>query len=370
VPQRILVVKLADLGDLLTATPALRALRRSFPDAEIDALITPGSASLLETSDLVDQLIPFDKFAFDRPTQAARALPAALALGQQLRQRRYDLVLLLHHLTTAFGTAKYAALALTSGAPIRAGLDNGRGRFLTHRAEDHGFGERHEGDYWLAVAATIGATNPRPRLEIPISSGERAAAQRHWVDLGLESSPTALLHPGSGAFSLARRWPAERYVALGNRLASELGLRLAVLAGSATGESELARKVLAGLDRPAALIEGVPSPRTLAALLQQATIFVGNDSGVMHLAAAVEIPIVAIFGPTNHRAWGPYPADSARHAVVREPLACSPCIHRGHSFGRPAGCPARTCLDLVEVEQVLQAAGRVLGQPEPLTAAG
>ena len=91
--------------------------------------------------------------------------------------------------------------------------------------------------------------------------------------------------------------------------------------------------MLAGLSAPATLIEGVPSPRELAALLQQSTLFVGNDSGVMHLAAAVEIPIVAIFGPTNHRAWGPYPPDESRHAVVREPLACSPCIHRGHSFG-------------------------------------
>jgi ADP-heptose:LPS heptosyltransferase len=369
-PQRILVVKLADLGDLLTATAALRALRHSFPDARVEALITPSSASLLEGSDLVDRLVPFDKFVFDHPGRAAWALPAALTLGRRLREQHYDKLLLFHHLTTAFGTAKYAALALASGAPIRAGLDNGRGWFLTHRAEDRGFGEHHEVDYWLEVARTIGATNPRPRLEIPISPDERAAARQRWADLGLDSAPTALLHPGSGAFSLARRWPAERYAALGNRLASELGLRLAVLAGPAPGEASLVRSVLAGLSVPAALVEGVPSPRELAALLRQATIFIGNDSGVMHLAAAVEIPIVAIFGPTNHRAWGPYPPDEPRHAVVREPLACSPCIHRGHSFGRPAGCPARTCLDLVEVDQVLRAAEHVLAQTQRLAAVG
>jgi heptosyltransferase-2 len=369
-PQRILVVKLADLGDLLTATAALRALRHSFPDARIEALITPSSASLLEGSDLVDRLVPFDKFVFDHPGRAAWALPAALTLGRRLHEQHYDTLLLFHHLTTAFGTAKYAALALASGAPIRAGLDNGRGWFLTRRAEDRGFGERHEVDYWLEVARTIGATNPRPRLEIPISPDQRAAARQRWADLGLDSAPTALLHPGSGAFSLARRWPAERYAALGNRLASELGLRLAVLAGPAPGEASLVRSVLAGLSVPAALVEGVPSPRELAALLRQATIFIGNDSGVMHLAAAVEIPIVAIFGPTNHRAWGPYPPDEPRHAVVREPLACSPCIHQGHSFGRPAGCPARTCLDLVEVDQVLRAAEHVLAQTQRLAAVG
>jgi ADP-heptose:LPS heptosyltransferase len=73
---------------------------------------------------------------------------------------------------------------------------------------------------------------------------------------------------------------------------------------------------------------------------------------------------VAIFGPTNHRAWGPYPPDAPRHAVVREPLACSPCIHRGHAFGTPSGCPARTCLDVVSVETVFEAARRVVGAGE------
>ena len=72
------------------------------------------------------------------------------------------------------------------------------------------------------------------------------------------------------------------------------------------------------------------------------------------------IEVVAIFGPSNDRAWGPYPPDSPRHVVVRERLACAPCIHRGHSFGTPQGCPARTCLDLIEPAQVLAAAERVL----------
>src|SRR6266571_4477005 len=144
VSQRILVVKLADLGDLLTATPALRALRLRFPTAQIDALVTPNSAVVLSGLDSVDSAVAFDKFVFDRQRDVLGSLPTALALGRQLRAERYDALVLLHHLTTAFGVAKYAALSLASGAPIRAGLDNGRGRFLTHRAADDGFGERHE----------------------------------------------------------------------------------------------------------------------------------------------------------------------------------------------------------------------------------
>jgi ADP-heptose:LPS heptosyltransferase len=359
VPRRILVVKLADLGDLLTTTPALRALRGTFPEARVDALVTPSSAAILQDSDLVDRIVPFDKFAFDRPAGLAWSFRSALALAWRLRCERYDLLLLFHHLTTWFGTAKYTALALASGAPVRVGLDNGRGWFLTHRAVDRGFGARHEVDYWLEVAGQVGAMNHQPRLEITIPPTVALAAAERWASLGLAGEPTVILHPGSGAFSLARRWAAERYSALGDRLAGELGLRVAVLAGPAPGEGELARRVAGEMTHRATIIESIPTPQELAAILRQAVLCIGNDSGVLHLATAVETPVVAIFGPSNHLAWGPY-SPSNRNAVVREPVACSPCIHRGHRFGTPEGCPARTCLQIVEVEAVFEAAARVL----------
>src|SRR5690242_6305784 len=110
-PRRILVAKLATLGDLLVATPALRALR-----------LTLSSAVALDDNDAVDRVIPFDKFSFDRVGEAPRALPGALGLARALRRQRFDALVLLHHLTTRWGTAKYAALALRSGAPLRLGL--------------------------------------------------------------------------------------------------------------------------------------------------------------------------------------------------------------------------------------------------------
>jgi lipopolysaccharide heptosyltransferase II len=359
-PKRILVVKLADLGDLLTATPALRALRLSFPTARIDALVTPGSAKLLDGLGSVDEPVLFEKSAFDRPRDAFLSLWSAIALGRRLRARRYDTLVLLHHLTTAYGTAKYAALALGSGAGARAGLDNGRGRFLTHRAVDRGFGELHEVDYWLAVAGTVGGANPSPRLEIAISPEAESAVRARCAELGIEGEAIAIIHPGSGEFSLARRWPAERYAALGDRLAAELDLRVIVLAGPAEGELRLASRIVGEMRHATSVVQDVPNPHELAALLRRCSLFVGNDSGVMHLAAAVQRPVVAIFGPTNHRAWGPYPPDSPRNVIVREPVACSPCIHRGHQFGTPLGCPARTCLDLVSVNMVFESAKRVL----------
>lgn len=362
--RRILAIKLADLGDLLSITPALRALRLGVPDATISALVTPSSASLLQGSDLVDEVIPFNKFAFDQKLHAYRGLPQAVELARGLRGRKFDDLLLFHHLATTWGRAKYAALTLASGASVRAGLDNGHGWFLNRRVTDRGFGALHEVDYWLEVAALVGGHNPDPRPELPLRDEHFNWADEEWRRLGLTPGETVVIHPGSGAFSLARRWPVERFVEVAVALRDDPGLSIAVLAGPAPGEAELAETVRAAMPE-ATVIKSVPSPLHLAALLRPSALVLGNDSGVIHLASAVGCRIVAVFGPTNDRAWGPYPAEAPRHAVVAEALACRPCVHRGFSYGTPQGCPARTCLQIIETAQVLAAARNVLDADAP-----
>lgn len=360
-PRRILVVKLASLGDLLTATPALRALRATFPDSHIGVLTTPASAPALRGLDTVDQVLTFDKFAFDRPSDAARSLPHALTLAGELRAAKWDTLVLLHHLTTPFGIAKYAALSLGSGAPQRIGLDNGRGRwsFLTHSARDRGFGWRHEVDYWLDVVGVLGARHPsEPRLELLVAPDDAGWAEARCSEL--QVGDAVLLVPGSGAFSRARRWSPERFVQVGQTLLDRHGLAPVVLSGLDADEQILARTVATRIGPLARIAPPAPSPQALGAFIRRCRLVVANDGGVVHVATAVGTPVVAIFGPSNDRAWGPYPPYDARHQVVRETLACAPCIHRGHSFGTPQGCPARTCLAIVGVPDVLAAAERAL----------
>jgi len=361
-PRRVLVVKLASLGDLLTATPALRALRTTFPDAHIGVLTTPASAPALRGLDSFDQVLTFDKFAFDRPSDAARSLPHALALARDLRRADWDTLVLLHHLTTPFGVAKYAGLTLGSGAPQRVGLDNGRGRwFLTDSAPDHGFGWHHEVDYWLDVVGVLGAQHPglaKPRLELCVAPDDDGWASARWRELQLREA--VMLVPGSGAFSRARRWSPERFAEVGKALLDRHGLTPVVLGGLDPDEQVLAQQVAAQIGPIARIAPPAPSPQALGALLRPCRLVVANDGGVVHVATAVATPVVAVFGPSNDRAWGPYPPSDPRHQVVRETLACAPCIHRGHDFGTPQGCPARTCLAILEVPDVLAAAERAL----------
>lgn len=357
--RRILVVKLADLGDLLTATPALRALRQRYPGSEITALVSPHAASLLVGNDAVDHVVTFPKAIFDdvallaRPDVGWMAAHHAGALARRLHSARFDAVVLLHHLYTAWGRLKYRGLLAATGAPIRVGL--GSADFLTHRVADAGFGGRHEVDYWLEVVGQLGAVHRCPRLELHLSQRECELARRRWKALGLADRSVIAIHPGSGRFSVARRWPPERFAEVGEALAGD-GHAIAVVAGP--GEEHVAQRVLGEMRTPGVILHGLADPRELAALLSHCRLFVGNDSGVMHMAVAVGVPCVSVFGLSNHRAWGPYPP--GRHRVVRLELPCSPCFYPDSRLGTPQGCAARLCLMHLPALPVVSAARELL----------
>ena len=358
--SRILVVKLAGIGDLLTAFPALEALRRCHAEAEITALVTPQTDLLIRRSGLVDRVIVLDKYLFDDPSGflRPRAVMGLARLAARLRRDQFDAVLLLHHLLSWPGVAKYALLTLSSGAPLRVGLDDGRGRFLNLAAPDRGFGALHEVEYWMEVVGLVGATDPKPRVRLAWGPEEEAFADERWARLRLGPGDRVVaIHPGSGSYSTARRWAPEGFAAVARALSDD-GLSPLIVAGP--GEEGLGREVAARAGAPAALLDGVPSPLHLAALLARCRLFVGNDSGVMQLAFASGVPVVAVFGLSNHRAWGPYDPSCSRSRVVRVDMACSPCFYRGQSMGLRHGCGDPQCLTRITPGMVLTAARDLL----------
>lgn len=367
-PRRILVVKLFALGDLLNTTPALRALRARFPRARIDVLTTRQGRPGLANSPDVDEVIVFEKALFDAVGGLAspRALLAGLRFALDLRLRRYDTLVLLHHLITPWGTLKYTALALWSGARIRAGLDNGRGWFLTHRALDRGFGTRDERQYWLAVAAALGAASDddRPRFVVPEADRAAGAALVARARRG-GAGPVVAIHSASGPYAPGRQWPPERFAAVADRLADALGAAI-VLVG-VRAEAEAVGRVAAAMRHPALNLAGETALPTLAGLLLGADLLLGNDSSVAHLAAALGTPTIALFGPSNERAWRPWgaatvvlPADGgapavppgARALAVRSAEPHAPCLYTGYGPGNPGGCPHCRCLAAIDPPRI------------------
>ena len=364
----ILVIKMAGIGDLLLATPALRALRETYPHAHIDLLVTPDSAGILNGWQVIDRIIVLDKYLFDYPQQfltRPHNLLRLKPLWRDLRDGHYDAVLLLHHLTLPFGRLKHQLLLRATGAQWRVGLDNGHGWFLNVRVKDDGFGAMHEAEYYLAVAATVGAKTTDKRLVVPLSEADHRQA---WQLLYEHETPQNMrhpiiaMHPGSGGYSTARRWAPERFAQLADTLYSGVGGQLLLLGG--LEEAELHQHIIDMMhsEMPVRSMAGRGSIKVTAALLEQVDLFIGNDSALVHLAVAAGTPTVAIFGLTNAQAWGPFADEKAgQQALIdRLNLPCMPCFYRGHDLGTPEGCATRDCLALLGVDPVATAARRLL----------
>ena len=359
-PQpRILFIKLATAGDLLLLTPAIRAVRDRYPDAELDLLTTPDAAPLLADSPLVNAVYTLDLPTVLRPSSLvsdARSVLANLMRLLAVKRRRYAAVLLCHHLTLAAGRFKYRAMLQILRPRYAIGLDNSHGKFLDVRVRDDGFGAKHEAEYGLALARATGATTPARR--------NISVRDLGWpVPVGGSQRPARItLHAGSGTYSVARRWPAEQFARLARMLHDATGAQI-VLVGSAA-EVALNEHILALMGSPAWAhsTAGERSFAELAGDLGECSLFVGNDSFPMHLAAAAGIPVVAIFGPSNAGAWQPFVPDTPSRTLTvrRTDLPCSPCFYVGHRLGTPQGCPARPCLTELEADTVFRAALRLL----------
>lgn len=356
--DRILAVKLADLGDVLLTEPALRSLRTAYPRADIDVLTTPAAAPLVALLDGSVGVIPFSKDKFDTldPRRMLTGSASVARLSAKLRNGSYDAVAVFHHLATPAGAVKFRALTSATGARIVAGLDNGRGTFLTHRAIDLGFGAKHVVDYMLQVSASIGGAKvpEAPQIQAPpvrIDSGASDVKGRF-----------ALVFPTTGPYAPGRNWPAESFAALAGLLSEE---RLPVVIAG-TSEASSAAETILDLSPAANDLTGATSLNELVHLVRRASIVITGDSFPAHLAAALGRPLVTIFGPSNHRAWGPYGADvfpkisSEGSTILRRDVPCAPCLYTGYRLGRRNGCASRICLTGIAPEDVMQAVRTVL----------
>lgn len=342
--QRFLLTQLADIGDLVLTTPAIHALRTAHPEAHLTLLTTQHSAAILPDA-LVDEVITLDRRQFNSSSAFLR--PKTLRLLRTLRKGGlYDAVVFFHHFTLKLGTIKFAMIAFASGARQRVGLQNGNSWFLNKTILDEGFGAQHQAQFWLDLVGLLGAdTQPRPAVLHITPQIEAFSEQR----------PRIIIHPGSGGYSLARRWDAESFAAVADQLHAELGAQI-ILVGT---KDDNTAAVHAAMRHTPLDLTGKTTLRDLPALLLTADVFIGADSGVMHLAAGAGVPVLAIFGPSNHRAWGPWSPDGRVH-IVRSAPECSPCSYVGQKIGLREGCAARTCMRIVTPQEVIDAAKALL----------
>ena len=333
---RVLVVETGLLGELLVITPALRAIKRFRPGAEITVMVTPGSAPVLVSNPHVDRLLPLSK------GERAGFL-VLVRLSSWIRAQHFDAAFVFH---TSFRSALAAFLG---GVPVRAGLScEGRGFLLTHRTPRDR--SAYEVDEHLRVVGLLGVASDGRSLELCLTDEERSEA----VGLlrNVAGRPFVGLHPG--ASREIRRWPVERFAELGARLVGEPEIEAVYVVGP--GERDLADRVerwysRTRLDRP--VVVSPRNVRILAAVFELASAVVANNSGPMHVAAAVGVPGVFLHGPTPVARWQP---PGGRYVpVFAKDVACRPCDS--------PRCAERSllCMEAVAVDEVFEAVTDLLG---------
>lgn len=325
--MNILLVRLRLIGDVVFTTPAIRAIRRHYPDARLTYIVEEEAAAVVRDNPHLDAVI------IARSPHASGRLRADIALIRRLRRERYDIAIDFH------GGPRSSMMTWLSGAPIRIGFEvAGRSWMYTTRVpRPRALRPRHSVVSQWDVLLPLGIAPPDPEIdgtemrEDPIAA---AAVARRLVDAGIgPGDPVVVVHVSAG--NPFRRWPSESFVELVWRLASKNPKRRIILtsgpsdAAAAAAIARNARARLAADERPAVVECGEFDLAELRALVGRASLYIGGDSGPLHIAGTTGVPIVGLYGPTLPVRSQPFRSARFIGAAAEGPdLPCRPCDQR------------------------------------------
>jgi len=325
------------IGDAVMATPALSLLRSGFPEAEITLLAKPHIAELLRTPLALDR-----QWVYERPGPHEGGL-GLWRLIRSLRLARFDWAVLLQNAFEA------ALIAVAAGIPKRIGYAmHGRGWLLTHTPKGH---PHHQREAYLRVVtdmiAAVSMADPLPQ-EVPAPSLHLTEQERTWAEQRLAEESISQkdyivgICPGA-AYGSAKQWGKVRFAQVASALISRYHARILIF--GSRSEMPLSQQMHDLIQGNAVMLAGETTVRQMMALIACCRLVVSNDSGLMHVASALGIPVVAIFGPTDPQATGP----AGLHCrIVHHPVACAPCTYRI--------CPIdHRCMEGISTQQVIDA---------------
>jgi len=328
------------IGDAVLTMPSLAALRATFPAAHITVLAKPWVAEVYALSPEIDEVMPY------RRPGIHEGIRGLIRLAGELRVRRFDAVILLQNAIEA------AILSCLARIPIRAGYGtDGRALLLTHAVKKApGIGDVHQTRYYLEMVKALGCRETGKELHLATGPEHELLADKLLDRLGMAGKhPLVGIAPGA-AYGPAKRWFPERFAAVADRLIRDEGASI-LLFGS-TGDKPAAAAVARHAAGSLVDIAGQTGLKEAIAVMARCDLFISNDSGLMHLAAALGVPTVAIFGSTNPIATGPV---GKRSVIVRRDIDCSPCLK--------TDCPTDfRCMDKITADDVLEAARGLLRQ--------
>jgi len=332
--KNVLVIKLRYIGDVLLATPTIRAIKAARPDIRVTMMVNRGTEDVLSGNPDLDEIMVLDK----------GSLAAQSRLIAGLRARQFDTVI---DLTDG---DRSAFLTRISGAPVRIGFNDEhrwRGRYYTEVVQPvPGVRHRIDRDLETVKLMSIQAGSKDPQLWL--TPEEKNSADQLLDQLGVQrSQPIVILQPGARYWFKA--WPSERFAELADRLMSQYGCQ--VLIGGSDQDIDLAKQIQQMTKSKLIIMAGRTTIKQFAAIAKKSALFVGSDSGAMHIASAVGTPVVALFGPSNPREWAPR---GGPVEVLYKEIDCRSCFHPTCTKGE------ENCMRLISVEEVTSAVGRLM----------
>lgn len=335
--NNILVIKLRYIGDVLLATPVLTALRGAFPQARLTMAVNRGTEEILKGNPDLTEVLVVDR----------GGLGADLRFLQEIRRQRFDCVI---DLTDG---DRSAMMAWTSGAPVRIGFNaehRWRGLLYTLIVTASSV-HRVERDLAAVRALGIEPKTDLPVLNLSPQEEHQAAVLLEEIGAGRTNGVggrrMVLLHPGARYWF--KTWPAERFAELADRLTDTCRCQILVAGGDQDGD--MVNRVRTHARCNLKILAGRADLRQFAAIVKRCAVFIGNDTGAMHIAAAMGTSVVALFGPSHPAEWGPRGRDTT---VIYKGMDCRPCFHPTCRRGED------NCMKQISVEEVFAAAHRFL----------
>lgn len=336
-PGRILLIKLSAMGDTILMTPAIRNLRQSFPKSNIQMIVTKVNRDVLKDCPYLDNLILLDlEKLIKKPWLLWKFI-------RSLRRARFDL-------TIDFDQWLRISplLAFLSGSEQRVGFQTpGQQRDQTYTKKVAHNVEQHEIECFLDLLRALDIPINDKNPELWVTRSTVIKVNKKLIDWGVEKREVVIgIHPGCGSHGFPRQWPEHNYVELSNRLIRVPRVKIVLTGG--IQEINLVSSIAAALETEPAIAIGWDLAETIA-LIKKFKVLICGNTGVMHIAATVQTPVVALHGPTNPKKWGPW---GENNTIIRAHKNCSPCLYLGFEYA----CQDHPCMATITVDEVYQAA--------------
>lgn len=329
--RNILIVKMSAIGDVIHALPVAQALKEHYPASKITWMVEKAASDLLTMNPYIDEIILFDKPKYK---SLAGLIKHGPELAKLLKSYHFDFVLDLQ------GLFKSAAIAWLSGAPSKIGYCNMRElSWLVSKPVCGANKDGHVIERYLDVARYLGCNVTEPQFGLRPDERDKEEAMRILSSAGLNiASPYIVMAPGTNW--LSKCWPAENYAALADALAQKYKESIVLIGGAQ--DQERAEIIQAGSKADIINLIGKTTLKQLTCILQKSKLFIGGDTGPMHLAVAMGTTAMALFGPSDADRNGPF---GSRNIIIRKKLACSPCFKRT--------CADLQCMEQITVDDIL-----------------